>query len=168
MGVVYEAYDALRKSAVALKALRQLDASSLFRFKNEFRSLADLQHPNLVRLNELFQEGEQWFFTMELVEGADFLSHVRPGDRALAAMTPSLAPTVLAGTGADEPPVVRRQPRPGCDEKRLRAAASQLALGVSALHAARKVHRDIKPSNVIVAPEGRTVLLDFGLVTEVA
>src|SRR5262249_363317 len=39
--------------------------------------------------------------------------------------------------------------------------------GLFALHSAGKIHLDIKPSNVLVTPEGRVALLDFGLVTEV-
>src|SRR5688500_17684986 len=61
MGVVYEAFDRERNSRVALKTIRNLTADSLLRFKNEFRALQDLQHPNLVRLDELFEADGTWF-----------------------------------------------------------------------------------------------------------
>jgi serine/threonine protein kinase len=134
-GVVYRVLDRQRNSAVALKRLRHFYPSNLLRFKHEFRSLVDLVHPNLVQMYELFGQDRQWFFTMELVPGVDFLRHARPG--------------VVHG-----------------DWNRLRDSLHQLAAGVQTLHASERLHRDLKPSNVLVTPEGRVVILDFGLVKE--
>ncbi|MEM9494061.1 MAG: protein kinase, partial [Myxococcota bacterium] len=79
MGVVYEAHDRKRNMRVALKQLRKLDASNLYQFKREFRALSDLSHPNIVHLHELVSEPEEdrWFLSMELVDGTDFIGHVR-------------------------------------------------------------------------------------------
>jgi len=76
-GTVYEAYDNDHNTTVALKMLRQADAEQLYQFKREFRALTDIIHPNLVTLYELMSDGEQWFFTMQLVQGVDFLKWVR-------------------------------------------------------------------------------------------
>ncbi len=77
MGVVYEALDRERNTRVALKTLRTVKPDAILRFKNEFRALSDIQHPNLASLGELFEEDGQWFFTMELVRGVHFLDYVR-------------------------------------------------------------------------------------------
>ncbi len=165
MGVVYEAFDAERRSSVALKTLRRVDGASLARFKREFRALQGLAHPNLVVLDELFHEDGQWFFTMELLDGVDFVSHVRSTPPAVAyASTLRDGPAQPGSRAAAEGAAVE-----ACgplDIERLRVALRQLLEGLVALHAANKVHRDIKPSNVLVTREGRVVLLDFGLVTE--
>src|SRR5215831_14883938 len=79
MGVVYAAWDRERSMRVAIKTLAALTPDGLVLFKSEFRSLRDVHHANLVGLGELFNEGDRWFFTMELVNGVDFLSWVRPG-----------------------------------------------------------------------------------------
>ena len=81
-GVVYEAYDAQDRSLVALKTIAYPQADDLFRLKQEFRVLADIHHPNLVRYGELSCERGQWFFTMELLRGCSFSDHVRPSASA--------------------------------------------------------------------------------------
>ena len=174
MGVVYEVLDRDRGSRVALKMLAHMAPDPRLRFKNEFRSLQDIHHPNLVRLDELLEEDGQLFFTMELVHGVHFLDRVRPtatrslpddGERAQNEVT--VVQRVGASPTVDEP--APSQPSPETfDEARLRAALGQLALGIAAIHRAGRVHRDIKSSNVLVTPEGRVVVLDFGLITEAA
>ena len=70
MGVVYRALDRESGRVVALKALHGADPDDLYRLKNEFRALAGVVHPHLVRLYEMSVEADRGFFTMELIEGA--------------------------------------------------------------------------------------------------
>ena len=150
MGVVLEAFDVEHNMRVALKTVRSMSPEALALFKREFRAVQDVNHPNLVTLHELLNDGDEWMFSMELVEGIELLPWVR--DVRLA--------------DDDSPPSTERAVR--CDYGKLRSVLAQLASGLAALHAVGLVHRDVKPENVIVAEGGRAVLLDFGLVAEVA
>ncbi len=176
MGVVYEVFDKQRSERVALKKLLHYDAVGLYRFKNEFRTLADVLHPNLVHLHELVAEGDDVFFTMELVVGTDFLGYVcRQGEQAggVASRLRATADTRVhalrhvAGEHSNAKrssfPTSGRSP---ADFDKLRHSVRQLVEGVRALHGSGKLHRDLKPSNVRVTPEGRVVILDFGVATE--
>jgi serine/threonine protein kinase len=173
MGAVYEAFDRDRKERVALKTLLRFSPASLYRFKQEFRTLADVHHPNLVHLYELVvSETAPVFFTMELVPGSDFLAHVLRVATARSSERPTLSGRTR--TQAKRPSVATPPPpkpeatlgQSPAHFDRLRSALVQLVEGVQALHAAGKLHRDIKPSNVQVTPTGRVVLLDFGVATE--
>ncbi|MCA9520714.1 MAG: serine/threonine-protein kinase PknK, partial [Myxococcales bacterium] len=148
MGVVYDAFDRDLECRVALKTLRRGDAKSLYRFKREFRTLQDIEHPNLIRYGEMFFDADTWFFTMEFIEGVDFYQYVRPAHP----MPPALDAPVL---GLER----------GFDEERLRDGMRQLAVAIHTIHRLQIVHRDIKPTNIRVTSRGRVVLLDFGLLT---
>nr|UXE45507.1 serine/threonine-protein kinase PknD [uncultured bacterium] len=173
MGVVYEVFDRQRHERIALKTLLHFDADGLYRFKQEFRTLADIVHPNLVQLHELVAgERDEVLFTMELVEGTDFLGYVQkartseagPRDAITARSGVQRARTAAAASGDRLEP--RAKGSSPADFDRLRPTMRQLVEGVRALHVAGKLHRDLKPANVRVTPEGRLVILDFGVATE--
>jgi eukaryotic-like serine/threonine-protein kinase len=169
MGVVYEAVDVDHGHRVALKTLRWMTGAGLSRFKNEFRSLAGVSHPNLVGLYELGAEADEWFFTMELVEGESFVEHVQSdAARPLGGweyLGETLAEVSLSGVDLGELGVAGGRVL-GFHEGRLRAALRQLAAAVAALHDLGKLHRDLNPGNVLVTREGRVVVLDFGLICD--
>ena len=142
MGAVYEATDGESATHIAIKAIRGMSPEALYRFKQEFRALSRLQHPNVVSLYELALEDDRMFFTMELVRGQSFINYVC-GERTDGRYAPCR------------------------DYDKLRDAVRGLAAGVHAIHRAGFLHRDIKPSNILVDNSGRVVLLDFGLVRDI-
>ncbi|QSQ23442.1 protein kinase [Pyxidicoccus parkwayensis] len=158
MGTVFRVHDRELRRDVALKVMRQSGPSALHALKREFRSRAGLSHPHLVQFHDLLVGEDYCCFSMELVEGRDFLSWVRPGLPRSRRLPPAPhgAGVVLSEVAALPPEVASR----------LRAALVQLVRGLQALHRSGLVHRDIKPANVLVAPDGRVVIVDFGLATE--
>jgi serine/threonine protein kinase len=177
MGVVYRAFDRVRGVPVALKTVKHENPGAILRFKQEFRGLLEVVHPNLVKLYELIFDGNGWYIVMELIEGVDFLSYAR-GENLPAADPSGRAMWTTVEASSDRPlgqagpnPASRTAgaatPISSAGRRRLRDSILQLAQGVAAIHQAGKLHRDIKPSNVMVATSGRVVILDFGLATEI-
>src|SRR5215510_15808871 len=101
MGVVYEARDRQSGGRVAVKTLRELDGEALFRLKNEFRALRDLEHDNLGRLHELVEEDGRWYLVMDFVAGVDVIEHHRRGQVAHAAAQTVRASIRVLAAGDD-------------------------------------------------------------------
>jgi serine/threonine protein kinase len=156
MGVVYRALDQGGRE-VALKTLQRMSPDGLQRFKQEFRTLANIAHPNLASPYELLSDGLTWCFTMELLEGVDFLEFVWSGFEGLE----SDARRQPVPVSSDAPRLSEEQ------LERLESALAQLVVALNALHESGVLHSDIKPSNVLMTKEGRLVLLDFGLAAEI-
>lgn len=80
MGVVYRAEDTVLKRIVALKVLNKSlikDKRTLERFYSEARSTASLSHANIVTVYDVGQIDEDYFISMEFVEGENFMEIIR-------------------------------------------------------------------------------------------
>ena len=155
-GITYLAYDQKLEQEVCIKELFisgnstrganmtvQSQGNSSFsfpefvdRFIQEARQLARFQHPNIVRVIDIFQENNTAYTVMEFVNGETLKQRVQR-------------------TGALE-------------EKEAMQLINQLLDAVEAVHAKGMLHRDIKPENILISPEGRVVLIDFGSAREFA
>jgi serine/threonine protein kinase len=144
---VFLAQDLQQHRLVALKVLRQATpkAAARAQFQREYAALTRLEHPNLARHYDFFQEPGACFFTLELVEGLDWMSYLRRDLGGHGSGQVEFVPCSSAGLG------------------RLRRTLPQLVAGVASAHAAGLVHGDLKPDNVRVTYAGRLVVLDYGL-----
>jgi hypothetical protein len=100
MGVVYEVEDRARRQRVALKTLRRWHPADIYRLKREFRSLADIAHPNLAGLYDLVADNEQCFFTMELVDGSTFVNDLSSSAAPRLDRLRHTLPQLIAGVTA--------------------------------------------------------------------
>jgi len=133
MGTVYLAEDTRLGRRVALKVIppeTAADPEALLRFRREARTVAALNHPNVVTL-----------YSVEEAEGLHFLTMERIDGRTLGELIPSYGLTL----------------------QELFSLAIPLADAMDTAHRHGVTHRDLKPHNVMVTPEGRVKVLDFGL-----
>lgn len=102
MAVIYRAIDQMLGRQVAVKILRPSltnDPSFLARFRNEARSVANLQHPNIVTVYDVGQDGPTHYIVMEFVEGNDLKKLIKAEGALSIARALRLGIQLCAGIG---------------------------------------------------------------------
>lgn len=143
MGAVYLAEDSFLGRCCAIKenvpdpgASPQTLAQMRQQFQAEASAIANLDHPNLPRVHDFFSFGGNDYIVMEYVEGENL--HC-----------------LQQGQGGPLP------------EETVLVWADQILDALVYLHGQQPypiIHRDIKPANIILTPQGKISLVDFGLV----
>lgn len=81
MGSVYAAYDDKLDRRIAIKLLHHTDEAAAVRLLAEARALARVEHPNVVAVHDVGEDGDRVYIAMEFVRGGDlrqWLSEPRP------------------------------------------------------------------------------------------
>ena len=143
IGITYAALDAQTGDRVALKALsfrRMNEWKMLELFEREARVLSQLEHPAIPRYLDYFQidsdRDRDFYIVQQLVEGK------------------SLAQAISDGWHGNEDDV--------------KQIAEQVLEVLIYLHELKPpvIHRDIKPQNIILQPDRKIALVDFGAVQD--
>ena len=139
MSAVYKATDPNLKRDVAIKLIHSHfsnDSDFIRRFQTEAASVAALHHTNIVQVYDFDNDGENYYMVMEYIPG---------------------------GTLQERLDLLRKT-----DEKlpinRVVHIVLDICEALGYAHEKEIIHRDIKPANIMLDDQGRTILMDFGLV----
>ena len=138
MARVYRGLDEHLRRYVAIKVIDapfRTDSDYVMRFEREAQAIAQMEHPNIVRLYRYGKAEGQLYMAMQYVEGADLGS-------------------VLDSYREDQEFIELKE---ACQIVR------QVCLALDYAHSHGVIHRDVKPSNIMLDQQGNVILTDFGL-----
>src|SRR5260370_267694 len=147
MGVVYQVGEESSGRILALKTIRPdvlSDPTVRRRFLAECDSLANLHHPNIIRIYDLGEKDGQPYFTMPFIKGGSLAK--RFGEFTLA----------LDGTKVSDNELYERS-------KKAAWLLATVARAVHAMHQAGIIHRDLKRSNILLEDNGEPLVADLGV-----
>jgi eukaryotic-like serine/threonine-protein kinase len=162
MGEVYRATDTKLGRDVAIKMLPAAvaqDAERLARFEREARSLASLNHPNIVTIFSVEEASDGRFLAMELVEGEGLDTLLAPGGLPLPRFFEIAVPLADALSAAHERGIVHRDLKPGNVMVTREGRVKVLDFGLAKLEAA-----DSNPNLTSTPTESRADLTSEGQV----
>jgi len=142
-----------RYAMKVLSAAHSRDASFRDRFRVEARLMADLEHPGIVRVHNMGEEGGRYFLVMDYVEAAsgepvtldDLIGKRKLGESEARSLAIGIARALDYAHSYGE------------------AEGQAPSKGRPALTGVGVVHRDLKPGNVLLGADGRVRVSDFGL-----
>lgn len=138
MARVYRALDINLNRTVAIKVIDKpyrADAEYGLRFKREAQAIAQLDHPNIVRLYRYGEVNGLLYMAMQFIHGADL--------------------GYLLNKYREEGTYIE----PGEASRIIREIGEALDYA----HSKGVIHRDVKSSNIMLDQRGRAILTDFGL-----
>lgn len=141
MARVYKGYDSRLQRYAAVKIINsELVASAdqkeyTERFQREARSIAKLNHPNIVGVYQFGEYDQGYYMAMVFIEGRDLRQILRDYNMR-----------------------EERMPLPD-----ILNVVHGIAHALDYAHSRGVIHRDIKPSNIMINADNQPVLTDFGL-----
>lgn len=188
MGEIWRFRDTRVGRDVVIKFVRKdrLISQAQKKFVNEQKALARLHHTSIVPVFDVGREHGVLFLVMPHLRGMNLDQVIRGGHRNPTeaherSFDPhsQLAQAIRARRKCSRPQTAGI-PEGQADPSVLTAAYSdeyhrfvvrvmhQIAVAVQHVHERAIVHGDLKPANIMVDPEGRATLIDFGLAVDLS